>query len=229
VDALPETAWNAELGARAYPSYAWGATYAEVTGFGSRYDNLVGQCTLSAGCAEADLDRPFSGGTALVAGVEATLAQDVTLPRGRSLRAEGAWTWTRAAFAASFESEFPQWGDVRAGDALPYVPTQQGSASVTLRGPRGAVGGSVSHRGGMRDVAGSGEVDPRASVPSATVVDLHAEWGIPGRGEAPGAKVYAVARNALDTVTYESLRPFGVRPGAPRTVIVGVKVTPTGP
>ena len=217
-DARPETAWNGELGVRAFPAGDGGSTYAELTAFGSRYDNLVGQCTLSAGCAEADLDRPFSAGSALVAGVEATVAQDLVLPRGLTLRAEGAWTYTHATFATSFGSEFPQWGDVRAGDALPYVPQQQGSASLSLRGARGAIGGSLTHRGAMRDVAGSGEPGVSERVPAATVADVNAEWGV------RGAKVYALVRNAMDTVTVESLRPFGARPGPPRTVIVGVKV-----
>jgi Fe(3+) dicitrate transport protein len=70
----------------------------------------------------------------------------------------------------------------------------------------------------MRDVAGSGEPGVSERVPAATVADVNAEWGV------RGAKVYALMRNAMDTVTVESLRPFGARPGPPRTVIVGVKV-----
>jgi Fe(3+) dicitrate transport protein len=219
-DTPPETAWNGELGVRAFPAFGWGTSYAELTAFGSDYANLVGTCTLSAGCVEQDLDRPFVGGRARVGGVEATLAQDLSLPRGFGLRAEGAWTWTRAVFVSTFESGFPQWGDVRSGDALPYVPTHQGSARVTLRRGRGSIGATVVHRGAMRDAAGSGVVDARAHVPASTVLDVDASWGVRGVG------LYLLARNALDAVTVESLRPFGVRPGVPRTVIVGLKVEP---
>jgi Fe(3+) dicitrate transport protein len=216
----PETAWNAEIGARALP----GAASMELTAFGSRYDNIQGQCSLSAGCVEADLDRAFTGGAAWVAGVEAAASHVVPLPGALSARFGATYTWTWSAFADGFVSTFPLWGAVSRGDRLPYVPEHQATAELAAEAPFGHVSLFGVYRGEMRDVAGQGPVDAAAALPAAFTLDLAVEGRL-----TPNVRAYALARNLTGTAVVESLRPFGARPGGPFTVMAGVKVGAAGP
>lgn len=211
---LPETAWNAEAGARLSP----GVSYVEVVGFGSSYDNLQGQCSLSSGCID-DLDAQYNGGGVLVAGAEAVASHEVGLPYGLTLTTNGSFTYTWSAFQGDFTSDFPVWGAVRAGDRLPYVPETQGSAELVLASARGSLGITSTYRGDMRDVAGQGAIPDAERIPAALVLDVAADVRVDERLTA-----YVTVRNATDAVTMESLRPFGARPGAPRTVLVGLKM-----
>jgi len=213
-DTLPETAWNAEAGLRAYS----GPFSAELVGFGSLYDNVYGQCSLSAGCADEAVDTQYNGGEAWVAGVESGLGHGVELPRSLFLSARLTYTYTYAAFQSEFYSDFPQWGYVQVGDELPYVPGHQGAAEVELEGRRARITIGGTHRGQMRDVAGQGKVPTTERLPAATVFDISTDVDI-----TRSASAYLLVRNVLDTVTLESLRPYGARPGAPLTVMLGLK------
>ena len=215
IDAVPETAWNAEVGTRWAPS-AWRL---QVVGFGSHYQNLQGQCTLSAGCTEALSDEQYAGGQVRVGGVEAGVGHQVPLGPDGSLQTDLSWTSTWSAFLSGFTSEFPQWGTVVAGDSLPYVPTHQGSLQLGWTRPRTELGAGATWRGEMRDVAGQGEIPDEERIPAALVVDLSGELVL-----TPRVRAYLLARNVADAAVVESLRPFGARPGAPRTVMLGIKV-----
>jgi Fe(3+) dicitrate transport protein len=211
----PETAWNAELGARLNP----GSTYAEVAAFGSWYENIHGQCTLSAGCIDRESDRQFNGGEAFVAGVESVLTQELPLPHQTTLAGSLSYTYTWTAFQSDFISEFPQWGTVSEGDELPYVPAHQGGFELRYETPRVGLALSGALRGEMRDVAGQGEVPDEELIPASATFDLAGDFRINDR-----VKLYTVVRNLTNTVTVESLRPYGARPGAPLAVMAGVKV-----
>ena len=213
-DQEPETAWNAEVGARANP----GRTYVEVVGFGSAYDNIQGQCTLSAGCVD-DVERQYNGGEALVAGAESVLTHTVPLPHDLKLVGSASYTFTWSQFQSGFVSDFPLWGTVSAGDRLPYVPEHQGGFELVVESPRASLGVTGALRGDMRDVAGQGSIPEEERIPATAVFDLAADVRATDQ-----LKVYLQVRNFTDAATVESLRPFGARPGAPLTVMVGVKV-----
>jgi len=217
-DQGPETAWNGEAGARLAP----GNSYAELVGFGSYYDNVQGTCTLSAGCLDAAVERPYNGGAAWVAGVEAALAQRIPLPREASLDARAGYTYTWSAFQTSFVSDYPLWGTVEEGDRLPYVPEHQGSVELVLATRKAGLGVTGSLRGPMRDVAGQGPIPEIERVPATATFDLSADWSF-----TEELRLYGLVRNLTDAATVVSLRPYGARPDAPRAFVLGLKLTPT--
>jgi Fe(3+) dicitrate transport protein len=216
-EARPETAWNGEAGLR------WGRprTRAEVVGFFSHYANITGACTASAGCAEADLDRQFDGGRAQVYGVEASAGQEAPLARDVSLSLDLSYTWTGARFLSAFESGFSLWGDVEAGDRLPYVPEHQGAARLVLRHPRGSVTVGANVVGPMRDVASQGPIRDGVFVPTAALLDLAADVALRG----PVRATVSVT-NLTGYAGVASYRPWGARPYAPTQVMVGIKLAP---
>jgi Fe(3+) dicitrate transport protein len=214
-DVEPETAWAWEAGGRAHA----GELQAELVGFWSDYDNLVGACTLSGGCSDAQVDQQFNGGEAAVYGVEALFTHHVGLPGHLGLGGTGSYTYTRSEFRTGFFSEFPQFGSVEAGDALPYVPVHQGAVTLYADHPRGEIAVSATGRTAMRDVAGQGPIPRGEKLPGGVIVDVAATVNL-----SPSASAYLDLTNVANAAPIESFRPFGARPPAPFAAMVGVKV-----
>ena len=168
VEVKPETSWNVEGGLR----LGRGAPQIEAVGYLNDYVNITGQCTLSGGCLDDDLDRQFNGGSALVYGAEGTARHEVLLPLKLSLPMEAAYTWTRSFFRTGFVSGFPQFGRVEPGYFLPYVPQHQGSARLSVAHPRARIGAAVNARSGMLDAAGPLPVPEDIGVPPLLTVDV---------------------------------------------------------
>ncbi|HEY1099970.1 MAG TPA: TonB-dependent receptor, partial [Myxococcota bacterium] len=221
-DVLPETSWNVEVGGRTTLK----DTRAELVGYWSPYENIVGQCTLSAGCIDDGAFAQTNGGAALVYGVEAALGHTFRIMERASVSADVVYTFTHATFSTTFSSGTAIYGDVVAGDYLPYVPMHQGSVTVGAD-VFGFKGGLVaSYLGEMRDLPGQGERgdDGREIGSGETFADaqliLDANVG------------YEVWKNGtfyvrLDNITGQqgavSHRPFGGRPTKPTSFLVGFK------
>lgn len=207
----PESAWNAELGMR----IADGSAQAEITGFVSDYSNLTGQCTFSSGCTDDQVGDQFNAGRVRVGGVELAARHTIDLGRGWSLPAGGAFTWTHSAFLADFQSNFPLFGSVQRGDALPYVPPVQASGRLGVAHHRWNLDGTFEGVSGQRDTAGpvrESGIEGRVLVHASTSLRVHDEF-----------RIYATVQNALGSAAIASLRPLGPRPVGPRTVMVGIK------
>lgn len=211
-DVRPESSVNYEAGAR----WRDRRISADVIGFFSDYGNLKGSCTLSSGCMEAMEGEEYNGGQVRVwgaevqAGGEWPLARDLALPFGL------AYTLTQSEFQHSFSSTF--WGDVMAGDELPYLPAHQLSVSAGVKHPRWEGEATVRYRGESRDVAGQGPIDPSVLAEALLTVDLATHVRL-----RPWAELYATCSNLLDEQVIISRRPYGARPNPPRMITVGYK------
>jgi Fe(3+) dicitrate transport protein len=216
-EVLPELSWNYEAGVRT----AQGDRHIELVGFFNDYTNITGQCTLSGGCDADQLDEQFSGGAVWVYGLEAAAGHTVLLPGALSIPLAGTFTWTESAFQTGFTSSFDQFGTVEVGDSLPYAPRLQASGNLTLAHPRGSLGAGVSWHSGMLDEAGVWPEDLTAPgyIPPLLLLDaaLHATV-------TEHSSAYVTATNLTGSTAITSWRPFGARPTAPRTVMVGLKV-----
>ena len=213
----PETAWNWEAGARLGGSGQW---HGELVGYYNDYQNLSGQCTSSGGCTQEQLDQQFDAGQVRIVGLEAVAAQEFLLPHRMRLPIEATYTYTSSVFMTSFNSEFPQFGSVDAGDRLPYVPSHQGALRASLSHPRWRVGAVATHRSGMDDIAGGGPPENPA-VPALTQLDVAADMQLTKHWA-----MYTNGTNLLANQSVVSWRPFGARPTAPFQVMVGIKLTP---
>jgi Fe(3+) dicitrate transport protein len=213
-EVVPELSWNHEAGSRvSHADFQF-----EVVAFSSEYTNITGQCTLSSGCSDDDLGEQFSGGAARVWGVESSARQTWLLPGAFSLPMQAAYTFTQGQFRTAFNSSFPQFGDVTAGDYLPYVPIHQVYGRLTVAHTYFDMGVGVSYRSEMLDSAGQfGETD--FDIPELLLVDG-------GLRVMPVERVtiYATGTNLMGNTAMTSWRPMGARPTAPRQVMVGVEV-----
>lgn len=214
-DVRPETALNYEAGVRARP----GEWRLEGVGYLSQYQNVVGTCTLSGGCDQDQLDQQFNGGEALVYGVEVLGEHVLHLPARWDVALNATYTWTHSRFLTGFVSDFPQFGTVVAGDALPYVPEHQGSARLDVQRPRCRVSVGASARSGMRDEAGQGPFPEVGGVPPLLLVDAAGEVAI-----TPTIRLYTTLTNLTGTAAIQAWQPAGARPIAPFRANLGVRI-----
>ena len=217
--ALAEKSINYEAGARVTTQ----RFQAEAIGFFNNYSNLKGSCTFSSGCMEDQIDEEFAGGSAHVFGLEASVNSTLFSSAYFRMKGRGTYTFTKSEFRSSFRSDNPQWGIVRIGDELPYLPRHLLSAEINFDSPQGDWRAGVSGRfnGAMRDSAGQGvSGDAFEIVPSYTTLDLSGGYDFGKWGNA-----YVTVNNLLNTTYTVSFRPFGARPGAPLRAIIGYKNT----
>lgn len=215
----PEESTNGELGVRFDVVRALGLR-GEVVGFASWYGNIVGECTYSSGCVN-DTGTQTNGGEALISGAEVVLREQLPLRLLRdtdALTIDASFTGTNATFLTSFDSPYPLFGNVSAGDELAYIPALQ--AAVTAAAQVGPVdaGVSVGLISAMRDVPGQGPLEPRTSTDAQAVIDVSV-----GVELLPGWVLTTRIDNVLDQRAIVSRRPFGARAGKPRSILLSLE------
>jgi Fe(3+) dicitrate transport protein len=212
--ALPERSTNFETGAR----WTRSGERFEVVGFLNAYSNLTDICTFSNGCLNEELDRQVDAGRARILGVEAFAEKTFRPGGGVTFPTSVAYTFTQTRMLEDFRSADPQFGTVRAGDEMPYVPRHQLFATAGVESALGGIHLSATFIDAMREEAGQGEAAPGTKTEPQLTFDLNASWSF-----AKKAELYLSARNLLDNQAIVSRRPYGARPNAPRAVLIGLK------
>lgn len=213
-----EESVNYELGAR----YAHDKWSGEVFGFYTDYSNLLGRDTLSSGGVGSG--DTINGGEVEIMGLEAVAHYDAAETFGFSndyrVPLTMSYTYTETEFQNSFNSSFGEWGNVTAGDELPYVPEHQLYLSAGLEAKDWAVTLGAKYVDDMRTVAGNGAIADNELVESHWTMDVAGEYHI-----NPRIKAYSVVKNLLDETYVAARRPSGARPGLPFTALAGLKIS----
>ncbi len=212
----PESSVNYEFGGRWRNS----GLAAQASAFYSDYANILGRATLAT--TEDGTGEAYNGGDAAVAGVEVSVDYDFAWGRGWAGRVplRITYTHTRAEFRSSFDSDYGPWGEVEIGDRLPYLPAHQMSGSIGYDHPRWSVTLSTMASGAMRTRAGRGPIPGGEGTDSYVVFNLAGELQLDRRGT-----VFAGVQNVSDERYSVARRPAGLRPGLPRTLVAGLRVT----
>ncbi|AWB67325.1 TonB-dependent receptor [Saccharobesus litoralis] len=223
-DVDAETSVSYEFGFRA----ATPAINAELVAFFNDYENLKESCSFANASSKCPLDTDFNGGNVDVYGLEANIKHSVDLGN-LEMPWSISYTYSQSEFKESFDSDFPQWGNIEAGDPVPYMPENQLTASLGLTGDNWQVNLLVKHTGEMRETASDG-LDENGnvennSVPLAgsvikanTVADFSATYNLNDRHS-----VYTKVDNITDESHVTSRRPDGARPTKPRQALIGYK------
>lgn len=215
-NAQEEESINYELGTR----YSSERYKADLVGFFTDYDNLLGADTFSSGGAGGD---QFNGGKVHVYGLEAALGYDASGITGlekRGLRVPVLFNYTFAdsSFRSSFNSSFGEWGNVQKGFELPYLPRHQFYTSVGIEHDDWSVSLGGKFMDSMRTVAGRGPLLEERSTDANFIVDLNAEMRLIG-----DVRGYVSINNLFEDEYMAARRPAGVRPGAPQMIYGGLK------
>ena len=212
----PETSWNYEAGVR----YGADALSFEATAFVSDYENLVGTCTASTGggCTIGD---QFEGGEVDVRGLELMASYDAGEALGWSIAVPLAliYTYTQGEFQSSFASSFSPWGAVIAGDELPYLPEHQLTFNAGLEAARWRANLTVNYVSEARAEAGQGSIPANERVDERVLLDIAGEFDL-----TDNLALFVTATNLTDEIYNVGFAPAGARPGAPRTVMGGVRI-----
>lgn len=212
-DIKPEESWNYELGLRANVA-DWNM---EALGFFNDYSNLKGSCTFSSGCT-TELDVEFNGGEVDIYGLELSANGKIEISNNLTMPINLAYTHTQSEFQTTFDSTFSQWGNVVAGDELPYLPENQFNLQVGVAGDNWQVDLAYKYVAEMSEAAGTGVELEGVYTSSISQIDLAAWYQV-----NDALRIYSKLDNLTDEVEIVSRRPFGARPGKPRQFIIGAK------
>ncbi len=205
----PEEATNYEVGFRLKAPLSL-----EAVAFYSDYRNIKGTCSFSAGCSDAEIDREFNGGRAEIYGLESMASH--TFDAGSfSFPVRLGYTFTVARFKEENSSDNPEWGLglIQVNDPMPYVPQNQITFGSGVHYKKFAMDLNFLWKGQMADQAVALN---RSLIPSYGVIDTAFSYQYSRKGKA-----FLRVNNILNNTYLVSLRPFGARPGAPRTIVAG--------
>jgi Fe(3+) dicitrate transport protein len=208
-----ESSVNYELGTR----YNNGNTQFELVAFYNDIKNLKEGCTFSTASSCGDiLDTEFNGGKVEVYGLELSTSHNVLLDNGWEVPLSLVYTYTSSEFKTSFVSDFPLWGDITAGDELPYLPENQLTVGIGLIADKWEINAIVRYIDEMKEASGQGVILSNVTTPSYSITDVSASYNLEHYG-----KIYLKLDNLFDKQEIVSRRPFGARPSKPQQLQVG--------
>jgi Fe(3+) dicitrate transport protein len=187
-----------------------------LTGFHSDYENLIGRCRVSdPNCAPGS---EFNGGQVEIAGLELSLLHTLPLTDFSRLEWALSYTYTESEFGQTFLSGFSQWGLVREGDELPYIPEHIGNARISYFRNKWSIEGAVDFQSKMREIPGTGDIAEDLHADDFSTVDLTVS-----HQTSDVLTLQVMLLNAFDQAAIVSHRPFGARPNRPRSLIARVR------
>lgn len=210
-EAEEEESWNFETGVR----FNQGELSVEAIGFFYAYDNMHGNCTAAQQCSEDNIGDQFNAGEVDVKGLELTTQYNFTAGEF-SFPVTLAYTFTDSEFKNDFESD--TWGDVVAGEQLPYQPEHILALRLGIVADNWNVNLSTRYMSEMGDKPHGSTIPADERVPGRTVVDLGAHYSIDKQQE-----IYLTVDNLLDKEYIATRTHGGIQVGKPRTAIFGYK------
>ncbi len=214
-DTEPEESLNYEAGARFE-----GKNYnAQVIGFFNDYRNVLGRSTLSN--SDSGTGDIFNGGEVDVVGVELSAEYDPLAGLASlSLPIRLTYTFTDAEFRTAFESDFEPWGTVEIGDKLPYIAPHQLQLRAGLAQDRWFAHVDLRWQAAMRTAAGHGVIPGGDGTDAYGVIGFMGEYAM-----TRWVSIFLSGENLTDAEYVVARRPAGPRPGLPRTISAGVRVS----
>lgn len=213
-DADAEKSINYEAGFR----YNHDLISFEAIGFFSDYSNVLGSCTNAVGCIVGDIGDQFNGGEVHTFGLELSGGIDFPITSEITIPVRFNYTFTDAEFRSDFDSDF--FGDVQRGFALPYIPRHQGLVSAGVEGRKWDVVFTANYVGETRTEAGSGAIPALELIDNRTVFDAAAHYQL-----LDNVRLFFSVENLFDKEYEVARRPYGLRPGKPRSYAGGVSVS----
>lgn len=212
-DEKPEESINYELGAR----FGIGNLRGEIVGFYNDYSNLLGS-DLAATGGTGSLDQ-FNAGEVVVNGLELLFNYDfLAKETSYSLPFTFGYTYTNTEFKNSFGSSADLWGEVIAGDELPYISKHQFNIGISLEHVKFELNLNGRFNGEFRTQAGKGSIPSNELVGSNFIIDFSGKYHINKNLSITGNII-----NLFDETYAASRVPAGLRPGHPFGAYAGLQ------
>ena len=217
----PEESTNFELGSRFSGSFALGGQ-AEIIAFLNDYTEFSGTCSFSqGGCDSSQTGEQTNAGSAQVYGIEASWNKELVLS-GFTLPALISYTFSHGEFGDQFVDATGAFGEkgqvIEEGYRIGYLPEHRLNAQLGLAKDNWRLNASVLYQSDMRNIPGKGRIDKGDLIEAHTVVDLSASYDV-----LLNLQLYSTIDNVLDEQYVAGVKPYGFRPGKPRSLNVGAK------
>jgi Fe(3+) dicitrate transport protein len=209
----PEESVSSEIGVR----FGQGGLFANVTGYFSRYSNLLGaDLNATGGSGTNDL---FNAGRANIGGVEVEMGYVFVTTSGTwQLPLHLSYTYSNAVFNESFDSEFGGWGEVESGDFLPYLSPHRLSFGLSVESLKWQVNMTLQWVDDMLTSPGVWDEASTVRIDGRTTVDASIKYALNNQ-----ISLACIAKNVFDQKYVASNRPAGWRPGLPRTLLFAIE------
>ena len=172
--------------------YSGASVRAEVIGFISDYNNLLGECTSSSG-NNCEIGDAFNGDAATVSGVEALFSNTFAVGHDLQLPMSFSYTYINGEFNTDI-ADTAFFGDVSAGDSIPYIPENQFQFSVGLHSGRWQINANLSYVDAVCSRASCGQFE---QTDSSMTLDLAGQYLV-----RDNIKIFARIENASDERKY---------------------------
>lgn len=205
-----EEAINTEFGIR----YTGDTRRIELMLFSSDYDNLLGECTSSSG-ADCETGDAFNGDAASVYGLEALFSSRFELSNSLFLNTQLSYTYINGEFDTNIaDTDF--FGDVKAGDPIPYIPDHQFQLSIGLESGLWQVNANTSF---VDAVCTRASCDAFEKTDDALTVDLAGQYLF-----SDAVKLFARLENVTNEADILGRQPYGARPNKDRSASIGIEM-----
>lgn len=206
-----EKALNYEFGAR----YRSANLRAEFAWFLSDYDNLLGVCTASSG-TDCNVGDAFNGDAVTVRGAELTAEMAVAIADRIEFPLKVAYTYMDGEFDTNIaDTDF--FGDVRAGDPIPYMSSHRLNLMMGVRHHRweAYVSANFVDDACTRAVCGAFQ-----RTEATFVLDVSATYFVSDR-----FMLFSRVENLNQEQEIVGRQPYGARPNKARTASIGVRLS----
>lgn len=207
--AREEEAINYEAGLR----YAGEGVSAEAIAFLSDYDNILGVCTASSG-SDCTIGDAFNGDAATVRGLEMRLDTELANTGSLTVPLSVTYTYLDSEFDTNI-ADTGFFGDVSAGDPLPYLPENQLQLSLGLR--NGNWAGYLSGNY-IDEVCVRASCGPFERTDDALTVDASLQYQF-----NPLFTLFGRVENLTGEESILGRHPYGARPNKDQTATLGLR------
>lgn len=216
-DIQPEESINYEMGFRYF-----GLGQAEVIAFLNDYSQFSGTCSFAQGsCSNSAVGEQANAGSAQVYGLEASWKWETQLA-GLTTPISATYTYSHGEFGESFTDATGAFGEadlaIEKGFEIAYLPEHRLNLQVGIQQAAWRVTASALYQSKMRNIPGTGAIGEADRIDGYTVVDISTRYDLQSNWQ-----VYASADNLLGNEYIVSAKPYGYRPGKPRSFNIGTK------
>ena len=206
-----EEALNHELGFR----FSNNLIEAEAIWFLSNYKNLLGVCTASSG-TDCVIGDAFNGDAATVNGLEFLFSTILAKSSEASVPLRLTYTWLDGEFDTDV-ADTTFFGDVSAGDPIPYIPENQYRLSLGYETMSWGLTLSASYVDAVcvrASCAAAEKTDDSLTLDFSANYQLSDQINLFGRVENLSSEEDILGRH-----------PYGARPNKARTVALGIRIS----
>lgn len=208
-----EESINTELGIR----FSYAGMAGEIVGYRNDYSNLLGSDFAATG-GTGNLDL-FNAGEVLVQGIELLLNYDLMQNKaGQHMPLSFGYTLTDSEFQNNFDANDGLWGSVARGDEMPYIARHQWHVGLGYEKGKWALNSQLRYMGDIRTQAGQGSIPNAFKINSNTVLDASVQYQLNAR-----LRLQTNIINGLDATYASSRVPYGLRPGHPFGINIGIR------